>query len=401
MMVRKIGRLTTLTVSRTKEKGLYADGGGLYLQVSSAGTKSWIYRYRMNGRKTPRDMGLGALSTVTLAEARDKARSVRNMVLDGVDPIENKRSERQASALKTASAITFSDCADKYIAAHQAGWRNAKHASQWATTLKTYAYPAFGDLAVGSIDTALVLKAIEPIWATKTETASRVRGRIETILDWATAREYRSGENPARWRGHLDKLLPARKKVQKVKHHEALPYAEVGKFIQNLHEQHSTAAKALEWLILTATRTGETIGARWAEIDFEAKTWTIPAERMKSGKEHRVPLSSQAIKIAKKLNEGKKSDFVFPGGKAKQPLSNNSLLALLNRMDRSDLTAHGFRSTFRDWAAEQTNYAREVAEMALAHTVSDKVEAAYRRGDLFNKRERLMTEWARYCGTVT
>lgn len=400
-MARQVGRLKALTVSRAKEKGIYADGGGLYLQVSGTGNKSWIFRYRMNGRKTPRDMGLGSLDTVTLADARDKATEARKSILAGIDPIEARRTLRQSDALKAASAIVFKDCATKYINAHKSGWRNAKHADQWLSTLEAYTYPVFGNLPVAAVDTGLVLKAIEPIWSTKTETATRVRGRIEAVLDWASARGYRKGDNPARWRGHLDKLLPARKKVQKVKHHEALPYVEVGKFMASLRQQEGVAAKALDWLILTATRTSETIGAKWDEIDFDEKTWTIPADRIKGGKEHRVPLSPEAMKIAKAMHKVTDGDFVFPGGKAKKPLSTNALLALLKRMDRSDLTAHGFRSTFRDWAAEQTNYAREVAEMALAHTVSDKVEAAYRRGDLFAKRKRLMNEWARYCETVS
>ena len=399
-MVRQIGRLKALTVSRTKEKGLYADGGGLYLQISAAGTKSWIFRYRMNGRKTPRDMGLGPLHTVTLAEAREKAREARKLILDGVDPIEAKRARKQAQALEAASAMVFKDCAEKYIAAHRAGWRNAKHANQWTSTLETYAYPDFGSLPVASIDTALVMKVLEPIWTSKTETASRVRGRIEAILDWATARGFRVGENPARWRGHLDKLLPARSRVQKVKHHKALPYTEIGAFMADLRKQEGFAACALEWLILTVSRSSETIGVTWDEIDFEAKVWTVPAERIKGGKDHRVPLSPQALKIAREMYKVQDGDYVFRGGKRGKPLSNNALLALLKRMDRRDLTAHGFRSTFRDWAAEQTNYPREVAEMALAHTIEDKVEAAYRRGDLFDKRKRLMNEWAKYSGTV-
>lgn len=399
-MARQIGRLKSLTVSRTREKGLYADGGGLYLQVSSAGTKSWIFRYRMNGRKTPRDMGLGSLDTVTLAEARVRATEARKSTLDGIDPIEARKAGKRSEALAAASALTFKDSAEKYISAQKAGWRNAKHADQWASTLERYTYPFFGKLPVSAIDTALVLKAIEPIWATKTETASRVRGRIESILDWATARGYRTGDNPARWRGHLDKLLPARKKVQKVKHHEALPYSEIGRFMESLRQQEGVAAKALEWLILTATRTSETIGAKWDEIDFDEKTWAIPADRIKGGKEHRVPLSPDVMKIAKAMQKATDGEYVFPGGKTGKTLSSNALLALLKRMSRANLTAHGFRSTFRDWAAEQTNYAREVAEMALAHTVSDKVEAAYRRGGLFTKRQRLMSEWAKYCGQV-
>ena len=379
---------------------MYADGGGLYLQVSAARTKSWIFRYRMNGRKTPRDMGLGPVHTVTLAEAREKARDARKLILDGVDPVEAKRARKQAQALEAASAMVFKDCAEKYIAAHRAGWSNAKHANQWTSTLETYAYPVFGSLPVASIDTALMMKVLEPIWTTKTETASRVRGRIEAILDWATARGFRVGENPARWRGHLDKLLPARSKVQKVKHHKALPYTEIGAFMEKLRDQDGFAARALEWLILTASRTSETIGATWEEIVFEAKVWTVPADRIKGGKEHRVPLSPSALKIAKEMQKVKDGDYVFQGGKPGKPLSNNALLELLKRMDRRDLTAHGFRSTFRDWAAEQTNYPREVAEMALAHTIEDKVEAAYRRGDLFDKRKRLMDDWAKYCDCV-
>ena len=399
-MASQIGRLKALTVTRAKEKGLYADGAGLYLQIAAAGSKSWIFRYRMNGRKTPRDMGLGPVHTVTLAEAREKAREARKLILEGVDPIEAKRARKQAQALEAASAMVFKDCAKKYIAAHKAGWRNAKHANQWTSTLETYAYPVLGSLPVASIETALVTKVLEPIWKEKTETASRVRGRIEAILDWATARAFRIGENPARWRGHLDKLFPARSKVQKVKHHKALSYKEIGGFMEKLREQEGFAARALEWLILTASRTSETIGATWDEIDFEGEIWTIPAERIKGGKEHRVPLSSEALKIAKEMCKLKDGDYVFQGGKRGKPLSTNALLVLLKRMGRQDLTIHGFRSTFRDWAAEQTNYPREVAETALAHTIEDKVEAAYRRGDLFEKRKRLMNEWAKYSGTV-
>ena len=299
----------------------------------------------MNGRKTPRDMGLGPVHTVTLAEAREKAREARKLILEGADPIEAKRARKQARALEAASAMVFKDCAEKYIAAHKAGWRNAKHANQWTSTLETYAYPVFGSLPVASIDTALVMKVLEPIWNNKTQTASRVRGRIEAILDWATARGFRVGENPARWRGHLDKLFPARSKVQKVKHHKALSYKEIGGFMEKLREQVRFTAWALEWLILTASRTSETIGATWDEIDFEGEIWTIPAERIKGGKEHRVPLSSEALKIAKEMHKVQDGDYVFQGGKRGKPLSTNALLALLKRMDRRDLTPR-FLSSF-------------------------------------------------------
>jgi integrase len=295
--------------------------------------------------------------------------------------------------------MTFRECAERYIAAHRVGWRNAKHAEQWRSTLATYAFPIFGDLPVQAIDLGLVMKAIEPIWASKTETASRLRGRIESILDWAATRGYRQGDNPARWRGHLENLLPKRTKVRKVQHHAALPYGRVGDFIQALQQQRGVAAMALELCILTATRTSETIGARWQEVDLRETVWTIPADRIKAGKEHRIPLSAPAVAILQKLAAARSSDFVFPGGKPGQPLSNMALLALLKRMGRPDLTVHGFRSAFRDWAAELTNFPREVCEMALAHAIGDKVEAAYRRGDLFAKRRQLMEAWARFCLT--
>jgi len=366
------------------------------LQVTEAGAKSWIFRFMLNGRA--REMGLGPLHAVSLADARTRAAECRRLRADGVDPIEARKLERGKARLAAARALSFRDAADAYINAHQAGWRNAKHAAQWRSTLETYAGPVFGSLPVQDVDVSLIMKVLEPIWATKTETASRLRGRIEVVLDWATARGYRQGDNPARWRGHLGNLLPQPARVQRVKHHPALPYVEVGAFMGALRQQDGVAAGALQFLILTATRTSETIGARWAEVKLDHAIWTIPADRIKAGKEHRVPLSAPAMTIIERLNKLRQSDFIFPGGKVKKPLSNMALLALLKRMGRADLTAHGFRSTFRDWAAECTNYPREVAEMALAHTVSDKVEAAYRRGDLFEKRRRMMEEWARYCG---
>jgi integrase len=301
--------------------------------------------------------------------------------------------------LEAAKGMTFRACAERYIEAHKAGWRNPKHALQWMSTLASYAYPVFGDLPVKAIDVGLVMKAVEPIWATKTETASRLRGRIESVLDWAAARGYRHGDNPARWRGHLDKLLPKRAKMQRVQHHPALAYDEVGAFMDALRSQGGIAARALAFCILTATRTSETLNARWDEIDLAAKLWVIPAGRIKAGKEHRVPLSAPALAILRQLAETRSGEFVFPGGKGGKPLSNMALLALLKRMERSDLTVHGFRSAFRDWAAERTHYPREVAEMALAHAIGDKVEAAYRQGDLFEKRRRLMEEWARFCAS--
>jgi integrase len=375
---------------------MYADGGGLYLRVTDNGTKNWVFRFMLNGRT--RWMGMGALHIVGLAEARTRAAGFRLQRHDGIDPIDARRAERLQTRLNAAKALTFKECAARYIASHRAGWRNPKHAAQWEATLATYAEPVMGGLSVQAIDTALVLKVLEPIWTTKPETAGRVRGRIESILDWAKVRGYRAGENPARWRGHLDKLLPARSKVRRIEHHAALPYAELPGFLVSLRKQEGTAARALEFAILTAARTGEVIGARWNEIDFLEKTWTVPAMRMKAGREHRVPLSARVLAMLEEVQPLRHAEdgFVFPGAKFGQPLSNMAFLMLLRRLGRDDLTAHGFRSTFRDWAADRTNFPAEVAEMALAHAVSGKVEAAYRRGDLFEKRRRLMDAWAEF-----
>ncbi len=398
-MPRQIRRLSALAVSRAKKRGMYPDGASLYLQVTTSGAKSWVYRYMLNGR--PRYMGLGPLHTVTLADARVKALEARRLRLAGVDPIDARDDALGKARLEAVRSITFKDAAERYMTAHKAGWRNAKHAAQWRNTLESYVYPVFGSLPVQGVDVGLVMRVLEPIWGTKTETASRVRGRIESILDWASARGYRLGENPARWRGHLQNLLPRRAKVQKVEHLPALPYGEVGAFMVGLRRQQGTAASALEFLILTACRTGEVTGARWGELNIGEALWTVPAERVKSGRQHRVPLSPAALAIIQAMQKERATErddgFVFPGGKRGRPLSDAALWAALKRTGRSDLTVHGFRSTFRDWAAERTNYPREAAEMALGHAVSDKVEAAYRRGDLFEKRRRLMDEWARFC----
>lgn len=407
--MRTIGRLSALAVSRTKKPGMYADGGGLWLQVTEGApdehgrrpiNRSWIFRYMLHSRA--RAMGLGPLHTVSLADARERATHARRQRLDGIDPIEARKAAMTAARLDAAKSITFADCATRYIEAHKAGWRNEKHADQWTSTLDTYAAPIIGKLPVQSVDVGLVLKVLEPIWRTKPETASRVRGRIEAVLDWASARGYRAGENPARWRGHLEQLLPARAKVRKVQHHPALPYAELGSFMAALRAEEGVAARALDFTILTAARTSEVLNARWEEFDLDAKVWTVPGERMKAGRSHRVPLSSAAIATLEAMREIRERDHpcVFPGGKRGKPLSNMAMLKVLERMKRNDLTAHGFRSTFRDWAAERTNYPREVAEGALAHVVADKVEAAYRRGDLFDKRRRLMDEWAKFCALV-
>ncbi|MGJ4952463.1 tyrosine-type recombinase/integrase [Bradyrhizobium sp. HKCCYLS20291] len=398
-MAHLVGRLTALSVAKVRKPGMYADGAGLYLQVTGDGentpAKSWIFRFTLRGRS--REMGLGSFLIFGLGEARAKAAECRRQVYEGIDPIEARRAQRAQVALEVAAALTFKECTKQYLAAHSAGWRNAKHAAQWSSTLKTYADPVIGSLSVHGIDTALVMKIIEPLWSKKPETASRLRGRIEAVLDWATVRGFRQGENPARWRGHLDKLLPARAKVRRVKHHAALPYDELPAFMAALRAQDGVAARALQFLILTAARTGEVIGARPEEI--RDAIWTVPAGRMKSSKEHRVPLSAAALAIIDTLRKEQSGAHLFPGGKRDKPLSNMAMLALLDRMERSDLTAHGFRSTFRDWAAERTNYPNEVVEMALAHTIGSKVEAAYRRGDLFEKRKSLMADWATFCAS--
>jgi integrase len=398
-MARATGRLTALKVDKVKQPGMYADGGGLYLRVTPQGTKNWVLRYMLDRR--PHWMGLGPFPLYGLQEARARALDARRKRHDGIDPIEARRAERARLRLDAAKAVTFGDVAAAYIASHRAGWRNEKHAAQWEATLNTHSAPLMS-LPVQAVDTGLVLKVLEPIWAAKPETASRLRGRIESILDFAKVREYRDGENPARWRGHLAKLLPARSKVRAVKHHAALPYVELPAFLASLRQQAGVAARALEFLTLTAARTGEVIGARWNEIDWPDKTWTVPTGRMKAHREHRVPLSARTLAILEDMQQARRGDtdaFVFPGGKAGQPLSNMAFLMLLRRMEHDDLTAHGFRATFKTWASERTSFQNEIVEAALAHVIGGKVEQAYRRGDMFEKRRRLMQQWTTFCTT--
>ncbi len=401
-MPRPTRRLSALDVARAKKRGkrgMYPDGDGLSLQVSAGGTASWVFRYMLNG--TPRYMGLGPLKDVTLAAARAKASDARRLRGEGIDPIDARNKVLAEARLEVARSISFRDAAEAYIEAHRAGWRNAKHVGQWHSTLQTYAYPILGSLPVQDVDVTLVMKVLDPIWRTKTETASRVRGRIESILGWASARGYRQDENPARWRGHLVNLLPKRSKVQKVEHHPALPYGEAGAFMADLRRQQGTATSALEFLILTAARTGEVIGAQWGEVNIGQALWTVPAERVKSEQDHRIPLAPAALQFLDAMQDVRDTErddgFVFPGRKRGRPLSDAALLALLKRMGHSDLTVHGFRSTFRDWAAERSNYRSEIPEMALGHSVGTETEKAYLRTDLFQKRRRLMNEWVRFC----
>lgn len=419
----RVGNRLTVAEVRNAKPGRHGDGGGLYLLVRPASPKQaergekdggrfWLFRYRPKGGKM-REMGLGRAGpgrdAVTLAAARDNARAYLDVVRAGGDPLAKREAEkarREAEAQAAlASAVTFRDAAARYIAAHEAAWRNDKHRAQWSSSLQTYAYPSFGDLPVGSIATGHVMLALDPIWRAKPETASRLRGRIEAVLDYAKVAGWREGENPARWRGHLANMLPKRSKVARVEHHAALPWKAMSGFMAELaaRQDNGMAALALQFTILTAARSGETLGARWSEIDLADAVWTVPAERMKAGREHRVPLSSSALDVLRAMarfrpmDDAKEEAFVFPGRLPRKPLSSMSMAMLLRRMGRSDLTVHGFRSAFRDWASEATAFDRETAEAALAHTLRDKVEAAYRRGDLFQKRRRLMQAWADHC----
>lgn len=364
-MARLEKKLSALRL-KTLGPGLHADGGNLYFQHTPQGNRSWLFRYTRDGRS--RGMGLGPLHTVTLAEAREQALAARKLLLAGLDPIDERDKARAAARLEAARAITFRTAAERYIAAHTAGWKNAKHGEQWAATLAAYAYPVVGNLPVAHVAVGHVMRVLEPIWATKTETASRVRGRMEAVLDWAAARGYRSGDNPARWRGHLDKLLPARSKVQRVAHFAAMPYGAIPAYMRTLAATPGIAALALRFTILTAARTGDTIGATWGEIDRDAALWIIPAQRMKAGREHRVPLSAAALGVLDAVPRVRGTAYVFPGARHGRPLSSMAMLETL-REKRRGLTVHGFRSAFRDWAAECTPHPAEVAEMALAHVI--------------------------------
>jgi integrase len=401
-----VEKLTALGVAKVTKPGLYNDGAGLYLQVGRTGTKSWIFRFKPAGYSFSREMGLGALHTYTLSEARARAKEVRQRLDEGIDPIEHRKRAAEANTVSAAKAKTagktFDKGAEEFIELHQAEWKNSKHGDQWRNTLRTYASPFIGHLPLLAIDTEAVLSVLRPIWVEKTETATRVRGRIEQVLDSMKLDSNHGWQNPARWRGHLDKKLPKPRKVTKVESHAALPYREIGNFMAELRAMPGTAALATEFTILTACRTSEAIGAQWTEFDMQARLWTVPADRIKAGREHRVPLSDAAMTVLQKAQAlGGAGTFVFPGRKAGTGLSNMSLAAVLERMGRDDVTVHGFRSTFKDWAAEQTAYPNEVSEMALAHVVRDKTEAAYRRGDLFEKRVRLMADWADHCAAMS
>lgn len=406
-MPRKAAGLTAAKV-RTARPGRYGDGDGLYLLVRGQEAKFWLFRYTMPGAKL-REMGLGKASgpsAVPLAEVRDKAAELRRLVRAGTDPL-NHRAAAEAAARAEQSAKarakTFAQAADLYLAAHEPGWRNPKHRAQWAMTLRDYAGPHLGALPVTEVETAQVVAALRPLWHDKPETASRLRGRVEAVLDFAAAHGWRDGANPARWRGHLDKLFPRRGKVRPVKHHAALLWPDLPRFRAALRARDGTAALALDFAILTAARSGEVLGARWPEVNLETLVWTVPKERMKAGREHRVPLAPAAVALLHRLLplRGKSEALVFPGQREGRPLSAMAMAMVLRRMGRSDLTVHGFRSTFRDWAGETTVHPREVVEAALAHRLGDRVEQAYARGDLFTKRRRLMEDWGEFCAGLS
>lgn len=395
-------RFTAPKVKALNEPGLYHDGAGLYLQVTAARegdsppNKSWLLKFTSPIGKR-REMGLGPLDVVSLADARDAADRARKLLQAGVDPIEDRKRAKATARLEAAKAITFREAADTFLKSQTPSWKNPKHATLWANSMARYAYPTLGALAPADIDVGLVLKVLEPIWTKKPETAARIRQRVEAVLDWCAVRGYRSADNPARWSGHLKKGLPARPKGKAVKHHPALPFAEIGGFLGELRALEGLGARALELTILTAARTTETLGARWREFELDAAVWTIPAERMKADRPHRIPLSRQAVRLLRELEQLKSKPWVFPGLGTSKPLSGMSMLKTLERMKRDDITVHGFRSTFRDWAGETTSFPSEVAEAALAHAKGDKTEAAYRRGDALQKRRALMQAWADYC----
>ncbi|WOZ79101.1 tyrosine-type recombinase/integrase [Kosakonia sacchari] len=404
-MPKKAKELSGLAVSRLKAEGSYAVGGvdGLYLRIRGQ-SRSWILCVAMGvrvnalGRTVPKrlNMGLGPYPEVSLAEARDKARELRKQIRNGVNPLQEKHAQKAQQSEIARKQKTFSECCDDVLEIKASELKNKKHVAQWRATLETYAYPVIGQKAVSEITKMDVLAILEPIWLTKNETASRLRGRIETVLDYAKAKEYFEGDNPAAWKGMLKPLLPLPSKVQTQKHHAALPYSDIGAFMGELRQRQGISARALEFAILTVARSGEIRGAEWDEIDLAGKTWTIPGTRMKAGKEHRVPLSDAAVALLKDLPRFADNNYIFPAPRGGQ-LSDTALLAVLKRMGHTGLTQHGFRSTFRDWAGETTDHQREVIEHALAHQLADKAEAAYQRGTLWPKRVALMDDWTLYC----
>jgi integrase len=393
-MAQTINQLTALKVLKIRKPGYHADGGGLYLQVSQSGAKSWIFRYSLRGRA--REMGLGSLSKASLADARGDRDRYNRLLRDHIDPIEHRKRQRAEAALTNAATITFKEAAAAYCATHRASWKSPKHAMQWASSLSTYAAPTIGNLAVRDINTGLVHRALEPIWSTMPDTASKLRGRIESVLDWARVKGYRDGENPARWRGNLDHLLPKPNKVRKVEHYPALPYPELPAFMEKLRRQEGPNARALEFTILTAARLSEARNATAREIDHSNNIWTVPGERMKGGKEHRVPLCKRALELV--TMEG--GEYLFPSRYFHdKAVSETQMRDVLRQLGHDNITIHGFRSTFKDWARDRTRFDNYVVEAALAHLSGDKVERAYARSDVMQKRQQLMDAWSKFCET--
>jgi integrase len=389
-----VNQLTAAKAQKLKAPGMYPDGAGLYLQVTGADAKSWVLRYSLRGKA--REMGLGSLRKVTLADARRKAAECHKLLDGHVDPIEHRAQARAAGALANATSITFKEAAARYIAMRSKGLKNAKHAAQWGTTIATYAEPILGKLLVRDIDVGHVHQVLEPIWASKPETGGRVRGRIEKILGWAKVNNYRAGENPARWRDNLDQLLPKLSEVRKVKHHPALPYAELPAFMEKLRREEGSGARALEFAILTAARTEEVILASPAEINYREKLWTVPAQHMKLKREHLVPLCDRAMQLLDRCTE----TYLFPSpSHPDKHLSNMAMLMVLDRMAYGHVTVHGFRSTFKDWTRDCTRFENYVSEAALAHASGDKIEAAYARSSVLHKRRKLMNAWAAFCAS--
>lgn len=384
-MGRTSKRLTAVDVKAKTEPGRYADGDGLYLNIAAGKSKSWVFLWMKNGKR--REMGLGSYPTISLVAARQRADECRRQVAEGFDPIAERK--------KTAP-VSFGDAADKFVASMASSFRNEKHREQWKMTLGDTYCAELRKLAISDVDTDAVLKVLNPIWQTKSETASRLRGRIERVLDFATVKGWRTGENPARWRGHLKNALPARQKLLRG-HHAAMPYAEVPAYVKRLQKAEAMAARGLEFLILTASRSGEVLGARWDEVNLNDAVWTVPAERMKAAKEHRVPLSPRAVTLVQSLLQAKVSEYIFPGEKKDAPLSGMAFAMLMRRMKVEQYTPHGFRSAFRDWAGDETTFPREIAEAALAHRVGDETERAYRRSDALDRRRKLMVAWEEFC----
>ena len=396
-MARELHKLSAVTVKNETKPGRHRDGGGLILNVSATGSKSWTFIWVRDGKK--REMGLGSYPTIALAAARERAAECRAILAAGGDPIAERDKVEQQAVQEAEAGKTFADAVDDFLGSVEGGWRNEKHRAQWRMTLGDAYCKTIRSKAVADISTDDVLGILSPIWQTKNETASRLRGRIERVLDFAKVKGWRSGENPAMWRGHLKNALPARQKLARG-HHAAMPYEDVPAFVTRLRAAEAMAARGLEFLILTAARSGEVLDAQWSEFDIDAGLWTVPAHRMKAGKEHRVPLSDRALEIVKALHEARIHDFVFPGQAKGKPLSNMSFHMLMRRLKVDDFTPHGFRSSFRDWCGDATDYPRELAEAALAHTISSAVERAYRRGDALGKRRKMMQAWADYCGGV-